>query len=865
MNTHFLFSWVFIYPKLAVMSASLQPVPNPKFSTAPLTTTAQDIVSRKEIKIPVDFGGTYGPQGNSNGYQSKATFTLASNEEFVNLEKATITGDFTPSFFSYASGYVGPKATQVPLLDGSLQSLIARIRIGNSQGIALDEILEYNTFSAIVSKFTDMNAKREQDLVNFATQGTMYGKDESWSLAFDSPVLLQTNNTLNHNATTKVTFRIMNSSFKNRVPVIPAFLLKNGLQLELTFENPYKAFAYQLSPHVSRDVRIICTRRDNVADQSIMTDNWFIGAGRYSNNVTDRGLTAITDNAAAWVPLADCNVGTVDTLNPGFFSIEQVATSAPKWTQTLFVAKPVFDKVKAQLSVVEKVTCLDVQDTTKNRVSFNPGTRCDFIVLPFRYEVSGENRWSGFAIWNTVTDCFNPTYVAGGNQATDTSGHYDGYPASNLFSGYGYTSNYYNVLSGGSIKKYPGDAAAADGVDSDAIKRVFAALPIYPLHNDQLRIVPNGAPGGTTFSTWNARNRALHGEIVFMPEAAFSIPCTYANGASPNATAADITASFSFLQAVIQNRLANPYVIDWVYQSKNNGNTALVWDYTLKNLELKVDMLKPNAQIYQKWVTKYQDMSGLLYAFKRVHYQATQIPNGASETTLNIQIKLNLRSLCGLILTFQDQQSHVVNDSSKPNPTTLFYPSLSAALRRGLVKAEIVIGGQQWPYYPNKLRPDGTPVAGSGQSIEWSMEHMLSSENFFDTSQSGFSSTISRLRSLTGTNYMAMGPFDKTYSVHQARLGSNGSFYNPSTDANLFYRYNDARDFAIAFSLMKDDTNGQFTGVDCTQSSIVQINLYFDRPTQTQTCDLQSTFYCKTWAIGDAVAQFQADATTVRQ
>lgn len=841
------------------MSASLQPVPNPKFSTAPLTTTAQDIVSRKEIKIPVDFGGIYGPQGNSNGYQSKATFTLASNEEFVNLEKATITADFTPSFFSYPSDYVGPMATQVPLLDGSLQSLIARIRIGNSQGLALDEILEYNTFSAIISKFTDTREKREQDLINFASQGTLYGKDDNWSLLFDSPVLMQTNNTLDHNTTNKVTFRIMNSSFKNRVPIIPAFLLKNGLQMELTFENPYKAFCYQLSPSVTNDMRVVCTNRDLLADQSVFTDNWFLANGRYAYDGSGGALVALTDGAALLDTASTITNGDVETIRPSFLSIDAAASSAPKWTQTMFLAKPVFDKLKSKISALDTHYIVSSSTLAANGTIAASATRCDFVVVPFRYEVDGENRWSGFAIWNTMTDTFNPVYTAGGLATVDRSGHYETVPAVNNFIGYGGNSMYYNVLAAGTLRKYANTAAAAAGVNSDTTKRVFAALPIYPLHGDQLRMAPR-AGNASTFGNFNDRNRALHGEVVFMPQAAFVLPCKYTGAA--NFAAAEIT-NFAFCKALIRNRLANPYVIDWVYQSQKAGNTALIWDYSLKNLELKVDMLKPNAQIYQKWVTKYQDMSGILYAYKRVHYQATQIPDGASEATLNVQIRLNLRSLCGLILTFQDQQSHVVNDSSKANPTTLFYPSLSSALRRGLVKAEIVIGGQQWPYFPNKLRPDGSPAPGS--SIEWSMEHMLQSENFFDTPQSGFSSTMSRLRALTGTNYMGMGPFSTTFADHTSKLASNSIYYDPPTDANYFYRYSDSKDFALAFSLMKDDTNGQFTGVDCTQSSIVQINLYFDRPTQTQTCDLHSTFYCKTWAIGDAVAQFQADASTVRQ
>jgi hypothetical protein len=800
------------------MSAELQAVPNPKFSTAPLTTVAEDIVSRRELKVPVDISGTYSHQYNSNGFQSMATFTIAANEEFVSLDRMTITGDFTPSFFSYDPTYEGPRAAQVPLFDGSSQSLIARFRIGNANGLAIEEVINYPSFAAAISKFVDTPMKRDQDLINFATQGTTFGKDDGWNLQFDSPVLLQTHNTIRNGETTRISLRLMHSSFKNRVPMVPLFLFKNGLQFQIQLESPYRAFSYQLSPSIRNDFRV--------------GTNYAIARGAYDTQLTGNANTEFDEHAVA----AATNYSyTVDTMKYKLFSIDKfLPTAAPKWRDSLLLAEGTFANLKAKLPKVDRVhQAPNVINTVVNPLD---STRTNgFHVVPVRFEKDGQNVWSGFTIWADFTDYRRMITALDVNVQVDET----------TADTHQFESIYWNNRIGSSTltKSYgvvPVGYNAGEGNQEWSLK---AILPLYPMTKEQLSFKATAS----TLQSYNQFNFSITDvQLVMMPEAAFFIPFVL-----PVGWDGDVEDAVN-IDSTIPNRLANPYVIDWFHQELVN-KTALVWDYNIKNFEMKIDLIKPSAQVFQKWVSRYQDVSGIPYAYKRIHYNATQVSGSTADTVMNIQLKLNLRSLCGLVVGFQDIQSTVVNNGNTPNVTTLFYPSITSFLRRGLVRAEVVVGGQSFPYYPLKMLPDGST------SVQWGMDHLLSAENFFDASQYGFQSQLNRTNQLVSRNFAGMGNYNLSYAQNLANVSQKGV-----TEVST-YTYLDSPSFLLAFSFMKDDTNGMFTGIDTTQSSMVQLNLYFDRSATLNTAHLKTDFYVNTWAIADAVYTHQSDACMVRQ
>lgn len=822
------------------MANQLEAVPNPKFRTAPLTTIAGDIVSRRELKVPVDISGTYGHQNNSQGLQSTAIFTIAANEEFVNLERMTIVADMTPSFFSYATGYLGPKCTTVPLLDGSLQSLIAKFRIGNSQGLCIEEVLNYPTFAAAISKFVDSPIKRQQDLLNFSTQGTTCGAGDKWNLLFDSPFYLQANNVMKNGETIRVHFRLMHSSFKNRVPMIPLFLFKNGLQFSLTFESPYRSFCYQLTQPQSNEQRIPA-RYDvhAAATNNYHRHNWIIAPGIYDSRNTNNAPVARTEITLAAALNEDRTFLETGVLSTAwkYLSLDKVfpATTygnyVPLARNSLLLN---YDSLQALKKNMPRITSPNTSlQNNDMSVELTVADQYGFVVIPVRFEKDKQCVWSGFAIYNNLHD-YEST------EPTDARIHYwaiNGAPTQS----YARVSAWVNVKSTG--YQYGTNAGIVGLSISEPTQKPFFVMQLYGM---TVASLPFKHDAGT-FDEFNLQMIRNDYDLILLPDQAFVIPYTI-----PAAwDELSLTPAQAFtVSSTINHSIASPIVVDWIHRALNSGRTSLVWDYTLKNLEMKIDLVKPNANVFQNWVTRYQDVSGIPYAFKRTHYNVSTMYGNQRDTVANIQLKLSLRSLCGLVVVLQDTWSTVINNGTDPGYTTLNYNSITAFMRRGVTRAEVIIGGQSYPIYPLKFLPDGT------SAIQWGMDHIVSAENFFDTTQSSFQGTLDRRDLVPSRNYLGCGDWGLTFEQHISKADNK---------TGIGYYYLDTTGFVIAFSFMKDDTNGMFTGIDTTQSAVVQLNLYFDRPDTLITCDIDRSFYVHSWAVCDAVFTLQSDASLLRQ
>lgn len=825
------------------MASELSAVPNPKFKTAPLTTIAGDIVSRRELKIPVNISGTYSHQNNSDGFSSTAIFSLSANEEFLNMERMTIVGDFTPSFYSWVSGYTGPKCQTLPLLDGSLQSIVAKFRIGNAQGLCIDEVINYPTFAATVAKFVDSPAKRKQDLLNFSTQGITHGSGDGWNLQFDSPFYLDANNTLKDGETTRIHLRLLNSSFKNRVPMIPLFLFKNGLEISITFESPYRAFAYQLSSTPFNETR--CVAKD-----------CFIARGTYARlNVNGSPVAHGELTPSANLDLNE----TLDNVGWKYLSLDKLFASTndlnivPRARNSILVKESIMLRIKDGLAKAGISSPWPQMPTVARDIGITDFKTYGWVMIPVRVEKNKQCVWSGFASYNDVHDYRMYAHNVALNM-------YNGDPrvVSHALNT-GATAGYENYSAWVNYIEIP---AVADQVigqrnviaglvdETNTFEHVFV-MQLYGMTAQSAPLFS----AGTDFKTCQAYFEANGYEYVFVTDQASYIPYKPRTGGW-DGTIADLETVPSDclkLSYTCPNKSVSPVPFDWVHRALNSNKSALVWNYNVKNLEMKVDMIKPNANVFQDWTTRFQDMSGIPYAFKRTHYNVTTMYGNQQDTVANIQLKLSLRSLCGLVMVLQDAQSSVVNNGTDENYTTLHYPSVSTFMRRGVTRAEVIIGGQSYPIYPLKFLPDGTT------GIQWGMDHILSAENFFDASQSSFNGQLTRKDLLPTRNFMGMGNWGLSYEAHTT-LAATAHLSRP-----YGYYYLDATGFVIAFSFMKDDTNGMFTGIDTTQSAIVQVNLYFDRPSTLLTCDINRNFYVESWAICDSVFTLQSDACLIRQ
>lgn len=815
------------------MASELSAVPNPKFKTAPLTTIAGDIVSRRELKIPVNISGTYGHQHNSDGYSSTAIFSLSANEEFLNMERMTIVGDFTPSFYSWISGYTGPKCQTVPLLDGSLQSLVAKFRIGNAQGLCIDEVINYPTFAAAVAKFVDSPSKRKQDLLNFSTQGITHGSGDGWNLQFDSPFYLDTNNTFKDGETTRIHLRLLNSSFKNRVPMIPLFLFKNGLEISITFESPYRSFAYQLSTTPFNETR---TSPANV----------ILAAGAY--DPLNLGGTPIV-NVELGSSLTDND--TVDGVIWKYLSLDRLFSSdlniVPRARNSILVKESIMLRIKDGLAKVGITSPWPSIPMVAREMNLTEAREHGFVMIPVRVEKNKQCVWSGFASYNDLHDYRMMAFLSATVGDPKIASH-----ALNaaLTDGYENSSAWVNWarLSANPIQQR-NTVVGAVNVTND-IEQVFV-MQLFAMTAQNAPLMSTGTYADA-FTEFNTQSKGY--EYVFVTDQACYIPYDIpTNWDGEIAGLAAVPTDALKTGYISPNKSVSPVPYDWVHRALNSNKSALVWNYNVKNLEMKVDMIKPNANVFQDWTTRFQDMSGIPYAFKRTHYNVTTMYGNQQDTVANIQLKLSLRSLCGLVMVLQDAHSSVVNNGTDENYTTLHYPSVSTFMRRGVTRAEVIIGGQSYPIYPLKFLPDGTT------SIQWGMDHILSAENFFDASQGSFNGQLTRKDLLPTRNFMGMGNWGYSYDTHTTNAAS-AHLTRPYA-----YYYLDSTGFVIAFSFMKDDTNGMFTGIDTTQSAIVQVNLYFDRPTTLITCDMNRNFYVESWAICDSVFTLQSDACLIRQ
>jgi hypothetical protein len=205
------------------MSQKVNAVPDGAFSVPPLTTTAGTRVSRRRIKVPCNYPGTnYGHNGQS-ALPSVVTFDIADNESFLDMDKSMIVLDFKPEFFAneqQSSPYhnVG--------FDGSSQSLMARVRIGNSQGLIIEECQAYGTWANIMDNYAQSEDQMEHHLLdrssgskNEVAYQKSYGSSE-----LKPPVLRS-------HKYERLFLRFKHSSFLKSCRMIPLFLMSKRITI----------------------------------------------------------------------------------------------------------------------------------------------------------------------------------------------------------------------------------------------------------------------------------------------------------------------------------------------------------------------------------------------------------------------------------------------------------------------------------------------------------------------------------------------------------------------------------------------------------------------------------------------------------
>lgn len=306
---------------------------------------------------------------------------------------------------------------------------------------------------------------------------------------------------------------------------------------------------------------------------------------------------------------------------------------------------------------------------------------------------------------------------------------------------------------------------------------------------------------------------------------------------------------------------------DYINKNKSITNAKLVefialgqqkeitWDYKLENLEMLLDIVKPSSEDFLKFQQAFQKPSGIPYVFKRfVHVIRTISANNSGQVQLNLPVAV--RSLTGIFLVLQDPICKLAGSDA----TRKFFPMTSSFMRRGLSRAEIIVGGQITPVYPLWFRVDGKEIADAidQKGTLYGNEHIPELENFYAASSSNsFNPSFKRTSLQKTRNYGLCGLFNQGETRSQ-------TYEHPLDSSKLIAcpSYVDSSAFVLGFSLAKDDINTFATGIDSSQSGAITLNLYFKDADSGQY--IGRDIDCHIWLTCDAVFTVQNDANLVR-
>jgi len=232
---------------------SITSVANPLYGVSTLTSSASSTVRRSRVAIPVNQEGVYGNRTSDSRYVAQCT--LGSNQDGIISANTYWEFDITPTWWDQTLNPVNQQqfdnhdSVLTPTFDQSVSALISRMKISLPQGLVIEEIPMYNQLCNIVDLHSIDPVKKSQNVVSLSSYSKNIFRERGENQYIDgayykSPTFACS---LRHGKTTRVQVPLTCSSFMKSVRYIPLFLLRNGLQFEVEFEDPYKAFVLEQS------------------------------------------------------------------------------------------------------------------------------------------------------------------------------------------------------------------------------------------------------------------------------------------------------------------------------------------------------------------------------------------------------------------------------------------------------------------------------------------------------------------------------------------------------------------------------------------------------------------------------------------
>lgn len=758
------------------MSQKVNAVPDGAFSVPPLTTTAGSRVSRRRIKVPANYPGTRYSHNGQSALPSVVTFDIADNESFLDVEKSLIVLDFLPTIYHYAAAAQDINAVN---FDGSSQSLMARVRIGNSQGLIIEELQAYGTWANIMENYSESVNQVEHHLLDStSTQNSYLPYNQNYGSS-TVPVNFQ------DRKVKRLFLRFKHSSFLKSCKMIPLFLMRNGIRFEIEFEDVMKCFTRHVQPrwkgpvYANRSAHDITLSTGPSNLEIVQNFDYF-----FIQESANRELNLIVKKNGHLAKELNLQRILLDNINMTFPASDVVSSVATvtnlKWTGAH--AMPL------------KFEYADELGTQK-------------VLLQGMFEITG-------------------LAVSRVNQSAGVVG--------DKFA----TSDNLKLLL---LSELTNDAGLNLGQTRDALDEYAFVLRFTPAYEGFVNPFLNSVGSVTPFVPyWRSLRCYYTNEVV--PTIGF------ANTGLPNASATVNTISGAGA-AVGVTKTWNEETQHWnqpIYSSYSISKAT--WNYSAGNIEMMCDFVKPSSEVFLQFQQSFQSPSGIPYAYKRVLYHTRVIsaPDGLQQISLPVSV----RSLRGIVCVISDKLawSRSTDNSSKS------FNSLSAFMKRGLTRAQLVIGGQNYPSYDLNLTENGVEqipeleclfnVAGLGSfNPSFDKKELLSSRNY-----------------AIGAGYGASGvaPFDGVWTPSATVLGQQ----------HTIQEYQDTSKFVLGISTMKKD--GDFvTGVDTSQAGSVSLNLFFKR--QRDVANMQPgdmggnrDVFIQVWSIADAVFTLQNDANLVR-
>ncbi len=833
----------------------VQPVPNPAYSVSPLTTVGGSIVSRRRVKIPVTNPSTFVGLRNVSAGPTSLYADLADNESFLDTSRLFMCVDLTLN---------APIDTLTTCFDQSTQAIIASLEIGSAQGVKFEQIQAYNLLANINQQLMQPPMVKETSEFDFSDYDKSNDKHYGLDKFKDGALTFIGHAYLKPGITQRIHLRFLHSSFLNNIRMIPLFLFRNGLRFTVQFESALKAFNLPVgssAPPLVEELRFT----PEISN--------FIGPGinifDATNTLRNFGADATQVTPPVGAQQSQSGVFPVRTVNTLFSNFTGVYLPVPSyntlWLNMQIYKRVIFPLVSPDVQVVTGHTtfvCIPITIYEDHSSSPRDTTRGPQIIVSNDANVSARERriaWSGFiavnpasvvnivdgevnAIPRTVSTFSNQQVAA--PQSTGAMG-----PNASFLTFSEQVSGTGSILTGTTTFQIQGTTAGAVGVGQQRA----VGFPMYSFNDQQgvpFMSFPQTGSGAVdltaTINNQFAQNLtvAYHVNDAFVVRqyvAGFSYTAVMAV-AGPTWQQVPTTPTQQFVRAARLPSAASSAVSLWSFTDSQRRT----FGYQCTNAEMLLDLVKPSGEDMGRFQQAFESPTGIPYKFSRLIYRKNTYERASG--TQQISIPISPRSLTGLVIAIQDT---LMDTESSDTLSALLTNNLSSFQRRGLTRAEVVVGGQVYPVYPLNLKPDGSA---------YNVAHMTEIENLLGGTIDG---SVQRVHCDRVRNYLASGWLDYTSSTAPAlfQTSNNGSTRMKMVDASFF---------VLGWSLAKSDNMPFTTGIDASQSGSIQLNLYFqggsggDGDPSLQITSAGRRFDVHLWARCDAIMTLQQNANLIR-